>query len=322
VTPPSPRVSVVVPTRDRPERLESLLAGLERQTLPAAAFEVIVVDDGSEASSTQHVLAQAAARAPFELRTLRNDRPAGQARARNDGWRQARGGLVAFTDDDCVPAPDWLEAALAVASAEPELIVQGRTEPDPIEFGRRTAFSRTVSIEALGASFQTCNIFYPRALLERLDGFDDEFGQPVVGEDTDLAWRAFEQGVRAEFASDAVVFHAVHNLGPLGSLREARRWGGVARVFRRHPEARAALSRGVFWNGWHYCLIRSAVALALPRPLRPLRRALLTHHLLQLYGRAREGQTGPWAIPFLLLYDAVEFGAVARGGVRYRVFVL
>jgi glycosyltransferase involved in cell wall biosynthesis len=312
----------VVPTRDRPQRLSALLAALEGQTVSTSRFEVIVVDDGSETSSTQHVLAEAAARGLLALKTRRNDLPNGQASARNAGWRTATAPLVAFTDDDCLPAPDWLESVLAVSAAAAGSIVQGRTEPDPVEARRRNAFSRTVTVDSLGPQFQTCNIVYPRDVLERLDGFDERFRPPVAGEDTDLAWRALESGVRAEFAGDAVVFHAVHNPGVIGALREATRWTGAARVFARHPGARVMLNRGVFWNGWHYCLLRSAVAVVLPRPLRPLRRALLMHHALQLYSRAREEGSGPAAVPFLLAYDAVEFAALARGAVRYRVLVL
>ncbi len=84
-----PQVAVVVATRDRPEHLQALLAGLREQTLSREAFEVIVVDDGSEASSTQAVLADEAAAGELLLRTVRHDAPVGPASARNSGWRRA-----------------------------------------------------------------------------------------------------------------------------------------------------------------------------------------------------------------------------------------
>src|SRR5687768_8796137 len=80
------RVSVVVPTCGRPELLARCLAALEKQTLPQQAYEVLVVDDGA----------------------LRS----GPAAARNRGWRRARAPVVAFTDDDTEPRPDWLEQGL------------------------------------------------------------------------------------------------------------------------------------------------------------------------------------------------------------------
>ena len=68
-------------------------------------------------------------------RVIRRERPGGPAAARNEGWRAAGAPLVAFTDDDCVATPVWLEEALRAAREEPGAIVQGRTEPDPDEPG-------------------------------------------------------------------------------------------------------------------------------------------------------------------------------------------
>jgi GT2 family glycosyltransferase len=312
-------VSVVVPTRDRPQRLAALLVALREQTLPADAFEVIVVDDASATPGTQAVLEEERGRGVLHLRSVRHSLPRGTAGGRNSGWRAARAPLVAFTDDDCVPAPGWLAAGLAAGEREPGAIIQGRTEPNPGELGRRGVLSRTISVETLGPQYEACNIFYPRAVLERVGGFDEIFGLFSAGEDTDLAWRALGAGVRTAFAPDALVYHAVHELGPLRTLREALRLRQTAVVFARHPGTRVMLSRRLFWNGWHYLVIRSLLALALPRPLR---RFLLARHALQLAARARAAGAGPWAVPFLLLYDAIETGAVARGAVRYRTPVL
>lgn len=314
-----PQVSVVVPTRDRPERLATVLAGLTAQTLAREAFEVIVVDDGSVTPGTQAALSEEEDRGALRLRTIRHSSALGTSGGRNSGWRVARAPLVAFTDDDCVPEANWLAEALAVSRRHPGAIVQGRTEPNPAELARRGVFSRTISVNALGPQYEACNIFYPRALLERLGGFDETFGLFSAGEDTDLAWRALEAGGRTAFAPDALVYHAVHVLGPLRTLREAMRLTQTPLVFARHPQTRSMLNRRLFWNGWHYLVIRSVVALALPKPLR---RFLLTRHAMQLAARARAAGAGAWAVPFLLLYDAIETGAVARGGLRYRTLVL
>jgi GT2 family glycosyltransferase len=319
VSEPLLQVSVVVPTHDRPERLAAVLAGLRAQTLAPDAFEVIVVDDGSLTPGTQAVLSEELGRGVLQLRPVRHLTARGTSGGRNSGWRVARAPLVAFTDDDCVPDAGWLSAALSVSRGHPGAIVQGRTEPNPSELGRRGVFSRTISVEALGPQYEACNIFYPRELLERVGGFDETFGTFSAGEDTDLAWRALETGARTTFAPEALVFHAVHELGPLRTLREAMRLNQTALVFSRHPGTRVMLNRRLFWNGWHYLVIRSIVALALPGPLR---RFLLTRHVLQLAARARAAGAGPWAVPFLLLYDAIELGAVVRGGVRYRTLVL
>jgi GT2 family glycosyltransferase len=310
----SPQLSVVVCTHDRPERLSALLSSLERQTLAAGAFEVIVVDDGSEPPA----LADGAATAA-NVRLIRNHVTSGPAAARNRGWRLARGALIGFTDDDCIADPRWLEAALAAAERNPGAIVQGRTEPVPDELDRLGVLSRTVRVERLGPHYETCNIFYPRALLEELGGFDEAYGTRPAAEDTDLAWRALERGYRAVFADGALVDHAVERLGATGMLRVATRWSEATRVLREHPQTRVMLYRGLFWNVWHYLMWRSVLSSLAPAWLR---RLLITRHLLELRKRARVEGGGPWAVPFYLVHDAVECWAIARGAIRYRTWVL
>jgi GT2 family glycosyltransferase len=312
---PAPTVSVVVATHDRPRRLERLLAALRAQELAPDRFEVIVVDDGS-APDTAAVLRSEDSRSPkLQLSVIRNGTAAGPATARNVGWRLARGSLIAFTDDDCVPAPGWLRAALEAQAGRPETIVQGATEPDPAELADESPVSHTIRQARLGPSYETCNMFYPRAVLQRLGGFDEAFGPGSAGEDTELAWRAVEAGCAALFVPQALVFHAVERVGVRGTLRRALRWTACVRVIAEHPQSRTMLERGIFWNVWHYLLLRSAVSMLGPRWLR---RFVLIRHLLAL--RAR-GAGGRW-VPFLLLHDAIETWAILRGAVRYRTLVL
>ena len=309
-------MSVVVPTHDRPARLTRLLQGLREQTLEPARFEVIVVADGAS-TQTHDLLSAEQARGGLELCVLAREVAGGPGAARNTGWRAARAPLIAFTDDDCVPAPGWLAAGLRAAA--PRTVVQGVTHPDPAAAGQAGPFSRTVEVATLGPQFETCNIFYPRAALESLGGFDERYGLTPGGEDTDLAWRAIGAGMRAVLAPEAVVHHAVEALGPRGMLRLAARWSAPMRVFAEHRPARAMLYRRVFWNVWHYLLWRSLACLWGPAWLR---RTVLTLHLVQLRRRARQAGAGTGHVAFLVLYDLVECWAVARGALRYRTVVL
>jgi glycosyltransferase involved in cell wall biosynthesis len=313
----APDVSVVVATRDRPARLAALLAGLRSQLLDGT-FEVIVVDDGSGPATAAQLRAEAA-RGGLDLHVVRLAPARGPGAARNAGWRTARAGLIAFTDDDCVPAPGWLAAGVRAHRADPRALVQGRTEPEPAERHRAGITLRTLRVTALGPQYPTCNIFYPRVLLDRLNGFDEDFGTRPGGEDTDLAWRAIEHGAAPALAADAIVYHAVERLGALGMLREATRWTATTRIFARHPQLRATLNRRLFWNVWHYLLVRSLLAVLLPRGLR---RFVWRRHARALRRRAREAGAGAWAVPLLLAYDALETVAVARGGWRHRTPVL
>src|SRR5690349_8352488 len=120
------KLSVVVATHNRARDLERMLAGLAAQE--RRADEVIIVDDGSS-DDTAAVLERQEGNAPLPLRVIRRPSAAGPATAREDGWRAASGQLIAFTDDDCVPAPGWLAAAERAWRREPFTFVQGRTDP-------------------------------------------------------------------------------------------------------------------------------------------------------------------------------------------------
>src|SRR3954470_12047067 len=103
------QVSVVVPSHERVTRLRWLLNALEEQTLPRSRWELVVVHDsadGTEELVTTHQLAREGL-----LRRVRLAPGTGTASVqRNAGWREARAPLIAFTDDDCRPEPDWLAA--------------------------------------------------------------------------------------------------------------------------------------------------------------------------------------------------------------------
>ena len=296
-----PRVAVVVPTHDRPERLRRLLDSLAEQTM--RDFELIVVDDGSAE--------------PVPDAAVRRPTAGGPSAARNDGWPRARAPFVAFVDDDCVATPRWLEALLARAGEG--TVVQGRTLP---ESDARGPFKRSLRVEEPGPYYQACNILYPRALLERLGGFDAE-AFPHVGEDTDLAWRALAAGARVEWAPDALVHHAVADLGPVGALRMAARWTPSIRLFARHRALRGEhLTYGVFWKGTHYLLVRFLLALLVRRRARWLALWLGAPYVRGLLLRGRVEGGGTAAAPFYLVHDLVELVAVLRGAIRYRTPVV
>ncbi len=319
----APRVSVVVSSYQRPAELGRLLRALERQTLDQDAYEVIAVNNGS-GPATAAVLTDAQRDLALHLHTVRHPRTRGPAGGRNSGWRRASAPLIAFTDDDCVPAPDWLERLLATAQATEgtpaPVIVQGRTEPDPAQLAaaRHTLFARIISVQAADGRYETCNILYPRALLERVGGFDERFGPRgigarPVGEDTDLGWRARAVGAAAVFAPDALVHHDVSEFGALGKLAHQTRWAGAVHIFKVHPAAREILFRRVFWNVWHYMLLQALVSLTGPRWLR---RLILARYLRAMASRARECGAGPWAVPYLVLEDAIEAAVLITASFR------
>src|SRR3954447_8756058 len=248
-------ISIVVPTRNRANRLRALLASLAEQDGPP--FEVIVVDNASE-DDTLAAVAEADEAVDAHVREIHLPKPLGPAVARNRGWRSARGKLVVFTDDDVVAAPGWVAAIAAAHERDPAALIQGRTEPDPREAPRLSAFSRSQSASGPGPWFQTCNIAYPRALLEQLGGFDESFWD-AAGEDTDLGWRAIEAGTRVIYEPAALNWHAVHEPGAWQLIRATQKWRLTLLNVARHPQLRASLHRGMFWKESHERLLAAMV---------------------------------------------------------------
>jgi GT2 family glycosyltransferase len=306
----TPRIAVVVPSHGRPLRLRWLLNALEEQTLPREAFEVVVAHDSDYDFVASHPLR------PRELRLS----PCGPATKRNAGWREASAALVAFTDDDCRPPADWLERALAAAEAGPGAIVQGATRPDPDEAVLvRAPHHRTVTIDPPTIEAQTCNIVYPREVLERLGGFDEGLGT-IGGEDLDLAERAKRAGVAVVGAPEVRTFHAVDVIGLRGRLRVAWRWRDLPGVARRHPALRRNAVLGVFWKPRHAWL---ALALAGAVARRPLLALPWARAALPSYGPGARGRLRAVSeLPGQAAVDAVELAALARGSVKHRTLFL
>jgi GT2 family glycosyltransferase len=179
-------------------------------------------------------------------------------------------------------------------------------------------------IRSLDLNFPTCNMAYPKALLERLGGFDAA-AFPYTGEDCDLAWRAIEAGASPVFVDAARVRHAVVHMDRRGMLRRAWRWGDAMRAFARHPELRRRrLLHRIFFNWSHYHLLRVAIALSLPQ-----RRGLwpLKWWLARRYWKDRRWTVGvdkPSVKVFAwhVVVDTVEVAAVVRGSVRNGTLVL
>lgn len=233
-----PAVSVIVPTYERRDVLEALTECLARQTI--RDFEVIVVDQSERPWD-------GAARMPFDLMYVRSDvRNAGHAR--NLGAFYARGDILAFTDDDCRPDADWLEAGLRYFMDPGIVGVEGSVLSDRAHDDRYRPVTN-VGFEGIG--FMTANLWLRRETFMRIDGFDGQFGQfdSHFREDTDLAWRALEHGA-IPFGPDVRVYHPPQ---PRAVAREAvaarvRFFEKDALLLKKHPER----YRTLFLREAHY----------------------------------------------------------------------
>lgn len=187
-------VSVVIPTRNRPQAVESCLHALAAQTLPWGSFEVIVVDDGSEVPLSLDPSRWAA---NFDLKLLRQQNT-GPAGARNRGVAEARGEFLAFTDDDCLPTPTWLEKLVAALREHPEALVGGSTFnglksdilAETSQFILEMVYEYFNSDPRNAYFFASNNIAVMRDNYISSGGFDAEFDSPAA-EDREFCdrWR-------------------------------------------------------------------------------------------------------------------------------------
>jgi glycosyltransferase involved in cell wall biosynthesis len=305
-------VSVVIPTHNRPNGLVRLLDGLRRQTMGKEHFETIVVDDGSRVPVTVEPDG-------LQVRVLRHEQPRGPAAARNSGWRAASAAMVAFIDDDCVPAEGWLEALVAAADGD-VTIVQGRVEPMPDQAARRRPLSHTIEVGAAGPLFISANIAYPRALLARLDGFDETLRR-ACGEDAELGARATQAGAVARFAREALVFHEIRELSLSAHLRHTMQWTDAVGVLARHPELRSLLTLRVFWKPTHPWLLAAAVAMATRRfGLAALSAVPYLRHYWRVY--QADAPALARAFPTHLAIDTCEVATAIAGSIRHRTLML
>jgi len=319
-----PLLAVVVPSHERPARLRALLDALDAQTLDRSAWEaVVVLDDTGE--ETEELLRRHPLAGEGVLRHVRLAAGTGSpARQRNAGWSATPATFVAFTDDDCRPEPGWAERLLSAARRQPHAIVQGATRPDPsdaIPLGGPTV--RTLIVDPPHFAAQTCNILYPRSLLEAVGGFDEDF-PGAAGEDTDLAERARASGAPLVAAPDAVVRHAVTRHTTVEMARLSWKWSALPLLVRRHPGLRRHAVLGVFWKPSHVTLPLLAAAAAARRPrLLALAAVPYLRAALLVYGRnPRAVGRAVRELPSRIVVDVAEIGALVAGSLRHRTLFL
>lgn len=245
---PDPLLSVVVPAYNARATLGAALAALGAQRT-RHRFEVVVVDSSDDGS--ERLVAE---RFPSVRLVHRAARTLPGA-ARNIGVAESRGRLLAFTDADCVPPPDWLERLAALHERGAYAAVGGavrngrRRNPVSsaewlVEFSEYLPSARAREPEFL----PTCNACFRREAFERHGPFDERL---YASEDRLLGERLRAAGERLLFEPSLAVDHLFRTSWRV-FLRHQRALGaGAALVRRRHPElpeawlARSPLRWGV-----------------------------------------------------------------------------
>lgn len=203
-------ISVVIPIYNGEKDLPDLINCLKAQTYPAQQVEYLLVDNKSS-DRTPAILA-AAATVPLIIHSLAENKIQSSYAARNTGIRASKGDIIAFTDADCRPQPEWLETLIRPFADRDVGIVAGEVSPLPGKtiWEQHAAIEDTLSQKhTLAHPFcaygQTANLAVRRQVLEKVGLFRPYL---TTGGDADLCWRILrETSYRLEFAEDAIVRH-------------------------------------------------------------------------------------------------------------------
>lgn len=254
---PEPLVSVVIATYRRPALLQRCLAALCAQRMDASAFEIIVADDGCERRIAALVAALAARHRDVALRYTAVPHTQGPAGARNAGARLARGEILAFTDDDTIPSPEWVcQGYLALAAQRTWCAAAGRVVvPTPV---RPTDHERDTAGLA-SAEFVTANCFVRRSAFQRVGGFDERFTR-AWREDSDLQFRLEQQAGVVGRAGAAVVEHPVRPAQWGASALAQAKVYFDALLYKKHPRLYRTRIRPV--PPWDYYVIVGSACVA------------------------------------------------------------
>lgn len=236
--------TIIIPTKDRKNKLSSCLKSIEKLYYSRSRFEVIVVDDGSREPLRGMIHA-------FSKRiniTLVQQKPSGPAMARNEGAAIAKGEILAFIDDDCRVERDWLIKMEAYFNRDNIDILGGRII-NALSENIYSSVSQMLIDYLYGyfnekpekAAFLCSNNMALKADAFFLaNGFDRGF-KKAAAEDRDLSEKCRRLRMKMVYASDIVVYHE-NDMDFKGFLRQHFGYGQGAYQFHR-KHARASLSR-------------------------------------------------------------------------------
>ncbi len=240
----SPRISVIIPTRNRRELLQSCLISLKGLSYPREKWEVIVVDDGS-IDGTFAGVKEIKKDFPASLLCYQ-ERENGISAAKNVGINKARGDVLIFTDDDCTFEPGWIEKLINHFDSPAVGMVGGPDRsPKNSSFLVKCLDYTVTSLVGTGGVRRKEGIrmarYYPRGFnmavsreaIEKVKGFDETL---AAGEDIDLAFRTGKAGYALRYAPDAGVCHYRRNSLPAFLKQMNTRGYSRVELIRRHKD--------------------------------------------------------------------------------------
>jgi glycosyltransferase involved in cell wall biosynthesis len=228
-------LSVIIPSYNRKEEIQELLASLEAQELSKEMFQVLLVDDGSTDGTGEWII-EFQHKSALNVSFIRQDHQ-GPGAARNLGMANARGDVFVFIDSDCIAPANWLSIIKKVFDDDPQVRAFGgrddaRADFPPLLLAINYSMTSFLTTGGMRGRKKRLAKFYPRSfnmglhrlLYEKIGGF----GNLRHGQDIEFSNRIIKSGEKVIFLYEAVVFHKRRT-----SLRKFYRqvfnWG-VARI--------------------------------------------------------------------------------------------
>ncbi|MCP3776516.1 glycosyltransferase [Paenibacillus sp. MZ04-78.2] len=218
------RITVIIPTQNRPKDLQRCLYGLADNDL-SLLEEVIVIDDGSQIPIAEVIQVPG-----LPVLVIRNEQPCGAAACRNIAGISAKSKIIAFLDDDAVPSPDWLKIIIQELKSDHGAITGRvlRFDKGLISQARQVRYNMRYTVVNKGQSvsfFSGGNSAIWTDLFQKVGGFN----QHGSGGDNGLVADLSGQGYKVHFIPELVILHR-NSKGLKKAMIEAYNSG------RFHPE--------------------------------------------------------------------------------------
>ncbi|WP_457126331.1 glycosyltransferase [Mucilaginibacter sp. HD30] len=210
--------------------LTKCLNALSAPNFDKRDFEVIIVSDGPD-EQTKHAI-DAYAGSGTNLRYLCLPEKKGPAAARNYGWLNAKGGIIAFTDDDCIPDKNWLREIAVCLQPDKLKAIAGKVivprSKRPTDYEQNIAGLET-------ADFITANCACSKLTLLKTGGFDEQFSM-AWREDSDLEFKLLLERIPIKREEAVIVTHPVRKTDWGISIKEQKKTLYNALLYKKYPQ--------------------------------------------------------------------------------------
>lgn len=218
-------ITIILSAFKRWDLLEKALQRISEQDFPADKWELIVIDDANAPQNKQVVESFSK---KIKNITFISEGHRGAAKARELGFKRARGDIIAFTDEDTLPQTDWLSQIKKAFDAHPEAMgIEGKVLSDE----KKPLFSNAPE-NMHGGIYIGCNTHYRRAAIENVKYYDPEFY--FWREDTNLAFKVLTLGPIV-FVPEVVTHHPAKTIAPISIWKNLSHLKDDMLLYRRFP---------------------------------------------------------------------------------------